>query len=162
MWLAVLTVETEPQSRYMWTALGIAPWEDDHGRGRKTFLSNILWPLPLLLDWPLFYFYVHRFIYLLWAIRIFWFLKITMGGDSAGDRLSFLVTWDDPLSGLTRCSVSIKSFLPLKLYICHPGSSTWRSTLKTPQSRWVTTEARRFSWRKQSQLRSKSAIWIRP
>jgi len=25
-----------------------------------------------------------------------------MGGDSAGDRLSFLVTWDDPLSGLTR------------------------------------------------------------
>ena len=28
-----------------------------------------------------------------------------MGGDSASDRLSFLVTWDDPLSGLTRCSV---------------------------------------------------------
>jgi len=25
-----------------------------------------------------------------------------MGGDSASDRLSFLVTWDDPLSGLTR------------------------------------------------------------
>ena len=85
-------------------------------RGRpRTRQKNIpfkhtLWPLPLLLDWPFFYLYVHRFIYFLWPIRSFWFFKITMGGDSASDRLSFLVTWDDPLSGLTRCSVSFESF----------------------------------------------------
>jgi len=60
-----------------------------------------------------------------------------MGGDSACDKLSFLVTWDDPLSGLTR---------QFNL-IFYPGDSTVEMSdnrsRKTFLKKTVTTEVKR-------------------
>jgi len=60
-----------------------------------------------------------------------------MGGDSACDKLSFLVTWDDPLSGLTR---------QFNL-IFNPGDSTVEMSdnrsRKTFLKKTVTTEVKR-------------------